>query len=956
MPQDEITLHFPIAGIDRAMPFQLQPPYTTPHALNVWPTTSVDARQAGGSRCGIIEYATPSDGYDYGTSDVGVQGFGVMAGIPGFVSKHVIFDNPQSLQAIEHVSGRTLSYENRSAVLKPGSSTPAVYHLWTKHWLVHDSATASSYFVSTLFVRIIPDGERIGGRITIDYPWVEAGVAPGYAEGYAAQRIVLDCYGSVAIAKHYRMTGPPGSPRWPTNESEYDGESQPDWGFPNGHLKIYTVSGISVRDLITIRMMYIQSLYQGNDYDALRYSCWVNGHMMHYLRPGAARNDSYLPPNNRKSFEHSYPGCLQRGFPSGGTVANTKKLVRARLTIENDSSQSVNGLRLSEIGHLTPIVGRLTHIEGADHGAPKQKLAIVIAHAGRAFFASAMNMRPFMVLSWQADAAFSESEPFIANKTKIGDRVFYNGFSPTSAPIMSCLTTQGTVFADYDATGFMYPWVGTTNVQVNVRNNSGRIENYINKDVLHHTAYLAPRGLWVRARGLLVTSGAGHRGSVAIVSDVDDNGNFYLSAPISAYTTGSFSVHCKAVRMPKVAWSIFGVPRYPFNPVRSLLPDITQLGALRQSDLGRTVSSENDIVAGSVPYNCPIVVEYGGRVWFAGQPDSTGSYYGSRINQICDWDYGQEDPAAAVAGSLMEEGSANVAITALIPAGDDYMLICGQDRIAVMRGNIKGGGSIGMLSHEVGCVGRMAWARDESNNVYLLSTRGLMVVPYGAQARPVPLSKARMPRDLLGLSSLGYEPLMAWDSANGGIWIFLTARGWTHSAAWWYDVATQSLWPMQFGSNFSITAIMSHTDFMVGGNRLWVGNGAGKIGIIDPEARGDFGAAFDSEVVLGPLRPSSDGREGTLDFVEIGLADWSGNVHADVKGDYSGARACDFADGYVSEEFGPGINRRWHPRVRGHYAAVRLRNKVVGGGQPNTPWGYAWGKAGRSDAGQLRRP
>lgn len=65
MPRNKsfIDLIWPVAGLDRSLPFQRQPPYTTPDAQNVRPDGSISLRERGGSRPGLRKaFRTPLGG------------------------------------------------------------------------------------------------------------------------------------------------------------------------------------------------------------------------------------------------------------------------------------------------------------------------------------------------------------------------------------------------------------------------------------------------------------------------------------------------------------------------------------------------------------------------------------------------------------------------------------------------------------------------------------------------------------------------------------------------------------------------------------------------------------------------------------------------------------------------------------------------------------------------------
>lgn len=53
--RDTIDLHFPVAGLNRQLDYQSQPPYTTPNALNVRAKETKEGRYRGGSRPGLVK-------------------------------------------------------------------------------------------------------------------------------------------------------------------------------------------------------------------------------------------------------------------------------------------------------------------------------------------------------------------------------------------------------------------------------------------------------------------------------------------------------------------------------------------------------------------------------------------------------------------------------------------------------------------------------------------------------------------------------------------------------------------------------------------------------------------------------------------------------------------------------------------------------------------------------------
>ncbi len=57
MPRDKtVSIHFPIRGLDRSVPYSEQPPDTTPDCLNVIPLGNIEGRRRGGARPGVDRF------------------------------------------------------------------------------------------------------------------------------------------------------------------------------------------------------------------------------------------------------------------------------------------------------------------------------------------------------------------------------------------------------------------------------------------------------------------------------------------------------------------------------------------------------------------------------------------------------------------------------------------------------------------------------------------------------------------------------------------------------------------------------------------------------------------------------------------------------------------------------------------------------------------------------------
>jgi hypothetical protein len=173
---------------------------------------------------------------------------------------------------------------------------------------------------------------------------------------------------------------------------------------------------------------------------------------------------------------------------------------------------------------------------------------------------------------------------------------------------------------------------------------------------------------------------------------------------------------------------------------------------------------------GGVPFGCGLAAAYNDRLVLA----RDHVWYMSRAGDIWDFDFSQEDAAAAIGGSLDNVGQIGSPITALAPFGDDYLVFGCLNELWVLKGDPGAGGVMSNLSRTVGIVGQNAWCITPTGEMVFLSTDGVYVLPSGAGAYPQSLSRDKLPRELMSVDRSRVRVCMAYDVQRRGIWLYLT--------------------------------------------------------------------------------------------------------------------------------------------------------------------------------------
>ena len=337
---------------------------------------------------------------------------------------------------------------------------------------------------------------------------------------------------------------------------------------------------------------------------------------------------------------------------------------------------------------------------------------------------------------------------------------------------------------------------------------------------------------------------------------------------------------------------------------------------------------------GSVPLGCPLVCVYRGRLVWAGAADNPQMWYMSRQGNPLDYYYGAiaSDGGRAVAGTSTDSGAIGESITALIPHSDDYLIFGCPQSLWLLQGDPAYNGQILNLSRTVGVIGAQSWCKIPSGEVVFLSRDGIYAVLPGSGNPPEAISREKIPLELLNIDPTQAIVSLAYDKFDKGIHIRINYKS-ASDIHYWFDWKNKGFWPCSFPVSMEPYSVLEYQTSEPNKSAVLFGGGDGYIRQDDDNSTTDDGTAFDSYVVIGPMRlGGSDEQAGSLDQVIGSTALLSGPVGYSVQTGYTSEQAATGSGPipYTSSWQFPGLNYRTSPMVRAFGFALKIFAQTPG--------------------------
>ena len=873
-----IDLVFPVLGLDRSTKFQSQPPYTTPDAVNVRTEEMATYRERGGSRPGL--------------------GLGIRTQLPGPVrmltkiavlrsewpKNHIPIyggqldgglTTPVWATAGEYISSRS-SYQGEGSYLRGanfGAELPITYF---------DARDVTQLYESSFFLRP-PTGSLMVGIATIYVGLPDAAADP--------LQDSIECRLVMGTAGYY------------VEVNEYSG----------GVLIDTTVSSVITSDLGLPGTFAARVRPATNTITVF----WRRNQLVTHVASGlAGHRSSFLVESDDESMHATK---FKADFEWSTTVPRANRSQRRDLLVAVSEGNiyledSADSLELAVTGGLNSdaelmSAEREQKLYIADYGiAISGVQAATIANpaydtlqdVSKNFTALGIDNNYAVEL---VDSDYFQNETQVVSLFNTDGGTYRLGFRGAfTSPI-----PQGSSGAGVELILEALSTIGAGNVDVTGSGGGPHTVEF--KGTLSGTNLEL---MTYQADGL-TDSGGGTPSMEITETQVGAGGEFVRGT----YAVSSVAGDSITFTPPIPATSGLSIGDVTYNVVR----------AAKIFDPNLSTLTVHSATTGSVPAGCRLVTLYRDRIVYAANDVEPHVWYMSRQGDPHDWDYSQEDSAAAIFAQSSIGGQLADPITALIAHGDECLIVGCYNSLWIIRGDPGYGGTQDQLSRLIGIIGPDAWCRTPDDMCVFLSPDGLYVMPAGCHGYPTSLSRERVPDELIGLTQEREVVKLEFDTIHRGIHIFTTKHDGSHAAHWWYDWEAKSFW--------NVSLQVSHEPFSLHQRIAWddvpivlLGGRDGYIRYFSRDFEvDDEDHEIESHVVLGPLHLDRGGyMEGILQSLDATVGATSGPVQWEV-------RAGDSASNAITNDIREegiwnrnGVNFRVRPRVRGIACTLTIRN------------------------------
>jgi hypothetical protein len=261
----------------------------------------------------------------------------------------------------------------------------------------------------------------------------------------------------------------------------------------------------------------------------------------------------------------------------------------------------------------------------------------------------------------------------------------------------------------------------------------------------------------------------------------------------------------------------------------------------------------------------------------------------SAVGDPDDWDFSPATPTAtsAVAGNLSDTGLIGDIVTALIPLGDDVLIVGGDHTIWQISGDPRDNGRADMITDQTGIVFGTAWTTDPNGTIYFQGIDGI----YRMQVNGLPesITKGRIDKRFADLDFANRKITMEWDFVQQGLMVLISSfdTSVANEVLFW-DSRVDGWFVDSYPNTIGPSVIYMYDAESATDTAMLLGSRDGFIRQVDNSASNDDGTAISSRVRYAPIALGNGTRAGILSAVQAVLAESSGAVDLNI---YTGQTA-----------------------------------------------------------------
>lgn len=272
---------------------------------------------------------------------------------------------------------------------------------------------------------------------------------------------------------------------------------------------------------------------------------------------------------------------------------------------------------------------------------------------------------------------------------------------------------------------------------------------------------------------------------------------------------------------------------------------------------------------GEIPKRPKLCARYKNRLFFGRSADWPTRIFGSVSGDIYGWDFDPkgEDaiPIAAYRSDLTTTGDHADNVTALIPNGDDVMLLGGERSLLALVGDPMMGGQLDTIWTGSGVAfGRAHCVTPDKTTWFVTNEAELGAVPFGGKPHIVSRKVNKRLADSMDFTK--FRPELAWDPYTRCIRICLMplGAGDDFRTDWLYFPDTGAFWPRTYGAVGIQPTAIAVVDGATTDTRLVLcGSRDGWVRELSASASDDDGTLIDAYCDLVNFAPQGSEMEAT---------------------------------------------------------------------------------------------
>ena len=306
-----------------------------------------------------------------------------------------------------------------------------------------------------------------------------------------------------------------------------------------------------------------------------------------------------------------------------------------------------------------------------------------------------------------------------------------------------------------------------------------------------------------------------------------------------------------------------------------------------------------------------------GRTVVFGLLGDSYDWFMSAIGDPTNWDYApvSPGPADAVSGGTGPQGKVPDVITGFAPYTDDIAYLGCSHSIYQFTGDPQSGGSIDLITDEIGMAWGRAWTKDPYGNLYFMSNRtGLYMAAPGQQLQRISFQIDNLLKNInTGTNAF----TLLWNDVQQGIHVWITPLAGGATTHYFLEKRTNGWFADQHSENLHNPLCACQFDGNNPEDRVVViGSFDGVVRFLDANAQDDDNRPIFSSVIFPPM--ISPGLDDMI------LTEWQAVLGSDsnsVAWQVLAGTTCEQALDNEPQEEGtwePGRNDTQYVNVRSH--------------------------------------